>query len=476
MIGFDIGLDLFPMLAATLAAVTCGLLGNFLVLRRLSLMGDAISHSVLPGLVIAFLVASSRSPLAMLAGAAVAGVVTVVLVELVKKLGRVEPGAAMGVVFSVLFALGVLLIERAAVRHVDLDADCVLHGQLETLVWYGAPDSLAGLLSPATLDAVPRQVTVLAVAAIASVLFVGLLFKELRIAAFDPALASSQGFSATALHFALMVFVAGATVASFEAVGSILVIAMLVCPAATARLLTDRLSAQLTWSVAVAAGCGVVGYLAASAVPAAFGRDAVNAAGSMAVVAGAVLALAIIASPRHGVVTRQLRRRALARRVALDDVLAALFRAAETGREPVEQAALASMLPGTPVDAAAAELVRRGLAQRSGGGLGLSEEGRAAAARIVRRHRLWEHYLVEQAGLAPDPRSRVRRALRAPPPASPGWARDRPARQGHPAREPCTPGDAREWPREPAARRPGLRAGLISQLRCSLTSAGPNST
>ena len=134
-IQFDIGLDLFPLLAGTLASVGCGLLGNFLVLRRLSLMGDAISHSVLPGLVIAFLIASSRSPLVMFLGAAIAGVATVVLVELVKKLGRVEPGAAMGVVFSILFAAGVLLIEQAAADLVDLDAECVLHGQLELLWW-----------------------------------------------------------------------------------------------------------------------------------------------------------------------------------------------------------------------------------------------------------------------------------------------------------------------------------------------------
>ncbi|MCR9077165.1 MAG: metal ABC transporter permease, partial [bacterium] len=138
---FDIGLDLFPLLAATLAAVSCGLLGNFLLLRKQSLMGDAISHSVLPGLVIAFLIASTRSPLVMLTGATIAGVLTVVLIEFVKRFGRVEPGAAMGVVFSILFAVGVLLIEQAAVRHVDLDADCVLHGQLETLVWYAPPES-----------------------------------------------------------------------------------------------------------------------------------------------------------------------------------------------------------------------------------------------------------------------------------------------------------------------------------------------
>ena len=398
----DIGLDLFPMLAGTLAAVGCGLLGNFLVLRRLSLMGDAISHSVLPGLVIAFLVASTRSPLAMFLGAAIAGVLTVVLVELVKQLGRVEPGAAMGVVFSVLFALGVLLIERASVRHVDLDADCVLHGQLETLVWYGAPDTWAGVFQWSTLGEVPRQVYVLVAMAVGAALFVTVFFKELRIAAFDPALATTQGFSVTLMHYLLMVFVAAATVASFEAVGSILVIAMLVCPAATARLMTDRLGPQVLWSLVFAVLSGVGGYVGATALPAAFGADAVNAAGSMAVLAGLMLGMAIVASPRHGLVMRGVRRRRLARGVALDDVLATLYRAEEAGRESVPVVELREALPGRAVGAASAAAARGGLVERRPDGLALTAKGRHRAGELIRRHRLWESYLVDEAGLLPD--------------------------------------------------------------------------
>lgn len=419
MIAFDIGLDLFPMLAGTLAAVGSGVLGNFLVLRRLSLMGDAISHSVLPGLVIAFLVASSRNPMVMMAGAAVAGVVTVVLVELVKKLGRVEPGAAMGVVFSVLFALGVLLIERAAVRHVDLDADCVLHGQLETLVWYGAPETLGGLLSLEMLGSVPRQVTVLAVMAVLAIAFTALLFKELRIAAFDPDLATSQGVNATVMHYLLMVFVAAATVASFEAVGSILVIAMLICPAATARVLTDRLGTQVVCSVAVALFCGTGGYLAATAVPAAFGLDAVNAAGSMSVTAGGVLTLAIIAGPRHGLISRLVRRHRLAARVARDDLLTMLFREAEAGLELVTDERIRAGLAGRPVEAAIRNAARAGLVLRRGPAVALTPIGTTTAASIIRRHRLWENYLVDQVGLAPDHVHAVAEQLEHVPPSPP---------------------------------------------------------
>lgn len=401
-IQFDIGLDLFPMLAATCAAVGCGVLGNFLVLRKLSLMGDAISHSVLPGLVVAFLITGSRHPLVMFGGAAIAGIATVVLVEFVKKVGRVEPGAAMGVVFSVLFALGVLLIEQAAARHVDLDAECVLHGQLETLVWYGAPDTLGGLLTWSTLAHVPRQVTTLVAMAVLALAFVGVFFKELRIAAFDPALATTQGFNATFLHFLLMIFVAAATVASFEAVGSILVIAMLVCPAATARLLTDRLKPQIVWSVAISLVCGIGGYLAATAVPAMFGKDTVNAAGSMALVAGGMLALAVVFSPRHGLVMRAVRRHQLARRVALDDLVAALHRAGERQADAFDLTRVRELLIGRHPQATLRAAMRQGLVTIDGQIVRLDERGSERAAEVVRRHRLWEHYLVDEAGLAAD--------------------------------------------------------------------------
>lgn len=420
MTWFDLGADLFPLLAGVLAAVSCGVLGNFLVLRRMSLMGDAISHSVLPGLVLAFLITSTRSPVVMLIGATAAGVLTVVLVELVKRLGRVESGAAMGVVFSVLFALGVLLIERAA-RQVDLDADCVLHGQLETLAWYTPPRSWAEAMDVRTWlgvstdgvprEGVPKEVWTLLAACVGSIGFVTVLFKELRIAAFDPALATTQGFSAGFLHYALMVVVAAATVASFEAVGSILVIAMLVCPAATARLLTDRLRTQIVLSIAIAAATGVLGYFASRWVPALFGKAEVSAAGTMAVTAGVLLVVAVLASPSHGVAGRLLRRRAVASVVARDDVLAALYRARESpgggpAREPeaaLSRRALRLRLGASHASRGVAACRRAGLVSGTGPeGPRLTEAGVVESERVVRRHRLWERYLVDEAGLAAD--------------------------------------------------------------------------
>lgn len=380
-------LDLFPLMAAVLTALCCGLLGNFLVLRKLSLMGDAMSHSVLPGLAVAFLITGSRTAPAMFVGAAIAGVATVVLVEIIKRMGRVEPGAAMGVVFSVFFALGVLLIERAA-RNTDLDADCVLHGQLETLVWNG-PAEWTALQIGSVAGAAPPTVWTLAITSVLTIGLVVLLFKELRLAAFDAASATALGFNATALHYLLMIFVAGATVAAFEAVGSILVIAMLIVPAAAARLLTDRLISQLLVSVIVAIAAAVLGYLASFMLPAWFDKPEVSAAGSIAIALGLILTLAALLGPRYGVIATMVRRHRLAESIALDDVLGRLYRHEEDY----------APLPNLPARAVKRSR-RRGLVDPKR--LALTTSGRQKAEAIVRRHRLWEHYLVERAGLSSD--------------------------------------------------------------------------
>ena len=143
MDGLFIGLVLVPMLIGALAAVSCALLGNFLVLRKQSLMGDAVSHVVLPGIVVAFIVTGSISVGPMLLGAAAAALISALLIELVRNLGKVEPGAAMGVVFTALFALGVVLLEQSDTRNVHFDVEHALYGNLESIVWLAGVDSAA---------------------------------------------------------------------------------------------------------------------------------------------------------------------------------------------------------------------------------------------------------------------------------------------------------------------------------------------
>lgn len=310
-------IDLPAMLAALLATVSCALLGNFLVLRRQSLMGDAVSHAVLPGIVLGFLVAGSRATLPIFVGALVAAVAAALLIELVRRLARLDSGTAMGVVFSIFFAGGVLLIEQAAAHSIDLDAECVLYGQLEDILWLAASDG-ASLLDPAVWAEMPREVLTLLSVTVICALAVTLFWKELKLASFDPDLATTLGIPAGIVNLGLMVLVGMVAVAAFEAVGSILVIAMFICPAAAARMLTDRLATQVWLSVAIAAASAVSGYLLAAFGPFWFGgHSSLAASGMIAVMTGMALAAAILLGPRHGLLGRWRRQRAVSATHAL---------------------------------------------------------------------------------------------------------------------------------------------------------------
>ena len=389
-------LDTWIVLAGALTAASCALLGCFLLVRRMSMMGDAISHAVLPGLAVAFLVTGSRDSLPMLIGAVVVGLLTAGLTQGLSRFGQVEESAAMGVVFTSFFALGLVLVVRAA-DTVDLDPGCVLYGAIE--------------LSP--LDTVtvagwtiPRAVSLGASVLLLNLLVVGLLFKEFRLAAFDPALANTLGFPAGLLHQILMVLVAVTTVASFETVGSILVIAMLVVPAAAAHLLSDRLLPMLGWALVLAVGCAVLGHVAAITVPTWFGFPDTNTAGMMAVVAGLFFILAWLLAPRHGLLRRVLHQRHLAVDHTAEDILGCLYRHEEkSGRtDGLSDAAIASFLPVRVHlrRAGCRLLARRGWVEGSASAWRLLEAGRLQAAGLIRSHRLWEGYLHERAALRSD--------------------------------------------------------------------------
>jgi manganese/zinc/iron transport system permease protein len=302
-------IDLPAMLAALLAATSCALLGNFLVLRRQSLLSDAVSHAVLPGIVLGFLVGGSRATWPIFIGASVAAVLAAALIEAVRRLARIDYGTAMGVVFSIFFAAGVVLIEQAAARSVDLDADCVLYAQLEDILWLAAKDG-AALLDAAVWADLPREVVTLAVVTAVCAVAVAGFWKELKLTSFDPALAGALGFRAGLFDLALMLLVGMVAVAAFEAVGSILVIAMFICPAAAARLLTDRLAVQVWLSLAIAAACAVSGYLLAAFAPLWLGTaGSLAASGMIAVMTGAALAAAMLLAPRYGILARRHRTR-----------------------------------------------------------------------------------------------------------------------------------------------------------------------
>jgi len=292
-------LSLAPIIIGVLAAIACALPGNFLLLRRQALIGDAISHVALPGIVVAFLVTGTVAAWPMMIGAAGAAVIAVAMIEAIKRFGRVEPGAAMGVVFTTLFAAGVLLLEQSDTSGVHIDVEHALYGNLESLIWFDA-EGWTSLADPAALAGLPPQLPRLAIVLAAIVVFLAAFWKELAISTFDPGFAQAIGIRTGAVGFALVVAAAIAAVAAFDAVGSIIVIAMFVCPPATARLMTDRLGRQIAWSVLFATTSAVLGYVLAGYGPGWFGAPhAVSAAGMIATVSGIQLAFACLAGPRR---------------------------------------------------------------------------------------------------------------------------------------------------------------------------------
>lgn len=287
---------LWIMFLGVLVASGCSLVGCFLILRRMAMLGDAISHAVLPGIVIAFLLTESRNVLPMLLGAGALGLLTAFLTDMLNRKGRLQNDAAIGVTFTWLFALGVILVSRYA-GQVDLDLDCVLYGE----ILYAPFDRF--MLGD--IDLGPRLVWSMGLVAIANLAFILLGWKQLKVSAFDPELALSLGINVVVWHYLLMGFVSMSTVAAFESVGAILVVAMLTVPPNTAYLLTDRLWLMVLLSVVIGALSAIIGYGVASALDG-------SIAGAIATVSGGFFVLAALFSPRHGAIIRIfLRRRAV---------------------------------------------------------------------------------------------------------------------------------------------------------------------
>lgn len=253
----NLPITLWIVVMGFLITSACGLIGNYLILRRMALVGDAISHSILPGLAIAFLFSQSLKTLPMFVGALTAGILTTVLIELIHKKTRVKQDAAIGITFSTLFAIGVIIISFGQTDSVHLDAECVLYGEIAFVGLDLIQTSLGentlsiveripGLnseifLNGNTLTIAPPSVIRMAIVTAVTLLLILVFYKELLVTSFDSGLSSSLGINATLTHYALMGMLSVIIVSAFEAVGAILVIAMLILPGATASLLAHRL-------------------------------------------------------------------------------------------------------------------------------------------------------------------------------------------------------------------------------------------
>ncbi|MGL6280745.1 MAG: metal ABC transporter permease [Gaiella sp.] len=358
---------------AVVTAVACALVGTFLVLRRQSLLSDAIGHSVLVGIALAFLVVGSTTSPLLLVAATLAGVVTVALVQLVTSTRLVREDAAIGLVFPALFSVGVIVVSRYA-DGVHLDVDAVLLGELafapfDRLILFGWDWGPASLLLMGTVLVVDLVV-------------IGALWKELKLATFDPALALALGFAPIVLDYLLMTLVSVTAVGAFNAVGSILVVALMIAPPAAAYLLTDGLARMAGLAMAIGAASAVAGYWVAVALDA-------SIAGCMAGATGVAFALAWAFAPARGLVA--VARRRSRQRVEFAGTMLAIHLAHHEG-SPEEQleSRVGHLGEHLRWDDAFAErvvrdAVRRGIVARHGEALAVTEQGRAVAQEALVR-------------------------------------------------------------------------------------------
>ncbi|HKV11337.1 MAG TPA: metal ABC transporter permease [Thermoanaerobaculia bacterium] len=361
------------LLVGCFVGASCALTGSFLVLRKMALLGDAISHAVLPGIAIAFLLTGNRAALPMVLGAGALGLITVMLVELFNRSRRLREDASIGVVFPALFSLGVILISRYAAQ-VDLDLDCVLYGEIAYAPW----DTLT--LGGADLG--PKALWVTGGVLLANLLLVLLFYKELKLSTFDAGMSASLGFSPAVLHYLLMSAVSITVVGSFESVGAILVVAMLVVPPATAYLLTDRLERMLALAVALGVASAALGYQIARILDC-------SIAGAMASVAGLFFVAALLFSPGHGLLARLLIHRRMGRELAGELLLLHL----QKGGEGLPVATLERRFGWDPrrLQDVLSRLLRLGFVERQGEGLCLTTRGARAlesSGRAQLAHRL----------------------------------------------------------------------------------------
>ncbi|MEA1988845.1 MAG: metal ABC transporter permease [Pseudomonadota bacterium] len=273
--------DVWIIATASLVAAASALVGVFLILRKQALIGDAISHSVLLGIVLAFLLTDSRSLPVMLAGAVLIGLLTAWLSDTLHRVGKLQSDASIGIVFTLFFAIGVILVSLYA-GQIDLDQECVLYGEIAFVpfdtVYIGGLES--------GTDIGPRAFWAIGIVFVFVLISILLGFKRLETIAFHPNLALSLGINVVFWHYFLMTLVSMTTVASFDAVGAILVVALLVIPASSAYLLAKSLKAMLWIALGYSQAAVIIGYSLA------FGLDS-SISASIAVSAGVLLFITI---------------------------------------------------------------------------------------------------------------------------------------------------------------------------------------
>ncbi len=356
------------LIASVTIGISCGLIGTYIMLRRMSLIGDALAHAVLPGVVVSFMVAG-KSEIALFVGAVVSGIITVLLIGFVNRNSKIKEDTSIGIIFTGAFALGILLVSQLKQVHIDLSS-------------YLFGDVLGVSTGDITLSLIIMAVIILCIL---------LFYKQLLLTSFDPTMALTIGISTTLVHYMLMTLLSMSIVAGLQSVGVILIIAMLITPPATAYLLSNNLRKILFLSPMFGTISAVAGLYLSYHFNFASGA-------SIVLVAVALFLLAFLFSPKEGVVTKLFRRRAATKLVLIEDVIKLSYRfAEETGKTGLTDRISNELgISNSRIESAIKILIGKGLMQKTNGSYLLTEDGTKYATRLIRTHRLWETYITRE--------------------------------------------------------------------------------
>lgn len=360
-------------LCTMLVGTACGLLGAFVVLRRMALIGDALSHAVLPGVVLVFILTGSTEPIPLLIGAVVSGLIMTALISFITRTSRTKEDSSIGIVFTAMFAVGIILYSSMhSATHFDIK--CFLFGD------------------PLAIGKADLWMMVVICPAVIAV--IALMYHRLKLISFDPVLAAAMGISVGLIHYLLMGLLSVTIVAGLKTTGVILVVAMVITPASAAYQLTNRFSSMLLLSAGFGAFAAALGMSVAFVFESPTGP-------AIVIVAALLFALAVLFSPSHGWVFERLRKRRLAHHVAQEDVLKAVYRLGEQRVENPQPVGEETGLPAGRIRKSITKLVGDGLLLVTDGVVALTDAGNRHAKELVRAHRLWETYLVKEAGVDP---------------------------------------------------------------------------
>ena len=367
-----LNMDFFlrALITSSMVGLMCGILGAFLVLRNMSLIGDALSHSVLPGIFFAFVIVQSYNSLAFFIGSSIAGLVAALSISWIQQNMTTKNDAAIGIVYTCLFSIGVIGIswlQHADGVHIDLK------------------DFLFGnVLGIANVD-----IYLTFAVMIFTIISITLFYRQLFVSTFQETIAQTMGIPTKFLHYFLLLILSFVVVASLKAVGVILVVAMLVTPASTALLLSNKMKNVIILSALLGLLAAILGLFASVVFDFPPGP-------TMAVVSALIYFVAVLFSPEHGVIFKFFRERSESNRIEKEDIIKYVFKNKNASISDVSNFI---GLSSTKVNKLVSNLVSNGLMNKSDSILKLTSTGDAQANELIRAHRLWETYQVEAMGM-----------------------------------------------------------------------------